>query len=263
MLFLNIFYIVRYRRKVVKEHLDMIFPEKSPEEKHLISKKFFRHFSDMIVETIKLLSISETKMKERFKINNPEILNPYYTNNRSVLLMAGHYGNWEWAGIINKYISHQGFAVYKPIKNIPLDNILKKMRGRFGGIIISNKYIVGALYRKSKEKIPTLTYILSDQTPKLNSFKYRDTFLGINVPMFTGVEEMAKRLDFSVLYFKVEKIKRGYYTATLVPLADNPNDFSEFELTRLFFDSLENQIYERPEFYLWSHKRWKHRDIRN
>ncbi len=241
------------------ENLVLVFPDKSEKELKRIRKSFFRHLCDILVETIKAFSISEKEIKKRFIVSNPEILDVYYANNRSIFLMAGHYGNWEWSGILNKFIPHDALAVYKPLRNEYLDALVKKIRGRFGGIIASNKKIVTKLYRMNKKGINTLTYILSDQTPKLNAFKYRDTFLGVDVPMFTGTEELAKRLDFSVIFLKVEKKKRGYYEVTLVPIADNPSDFPDYEITRKFFDALENQIHERPEYYLWSHKRWKHR----
>jgi KDO2-lipid IV(A) lauroyltransferase len=212
-----------------------------------------------MVETIKGLTIGEKQAKKRFVLTNPEVLEDYYKKDRSILLMAGHYGNWEWTGILNKLFPHQGLAVYKPLKNKQFDAMVKKARGKFDGKIVSNKKIVTTLYRMWKKDIKTLTYILSDQSPKLNDFKYRDTFLGIDVPMFTGTEELAKRLDFSVLYLRVEKVKRGYYSSTLIEVADQPNEFPNFEITRKFFDLLEDQIREKPEYYLWSHKRWKHR----
>lgn len=258
-LFVLVYYGIGYRKKTVMDNLKLVFPDKDEAQLKHIRKKFFRHFCDIVVETIKIFTISEKEIRKRFKITNPGILNSYYENNKSVLLMAGHYGNWEWAGILNKQIPHKGFAVYKPIRNQQLDALVRKTRGRFGGDIISNKEIVVKLFRSFKKGEKSLTYILSDQTPKLDSFKYRDTFLGVDVPMFTGTEELAKRLDFSVLYFKVTKEKRGYYQATLVPLADDPKAFPDFRITRLFFDALEAQIKEQPEFYLWSHKRWKHR----
>lgn len=258
-IFFLVYYVIGYRRKVVLDNLKLVFPEKPLEELKEIRKKFFRHFADILVETIKVFSISEKEIRKRFVITNPEILDPFYNQGKSVLLMAGHYGNWEWAGILNRVIPHQGLAVYKPLRNPQLDALVKKTRGHFGGTIASNKEIVAKLFRLNKQGAKTLTYILSDQTPKLNAFKYRDTFLGVDVPMFTGTEELAKRLDFSVLYFRVEKVRRGFYEAKIQPLADNPNDYPDFEITRKFFDALENQIRERPEFYLWSHKRWKHR----
>lgn len=259
-LFFLIYHVIGYRKKVVNSNLALVFPEKTQAERNLIAKGFFQHFCDIIVETIKVFTISEKEIRARFVITNPEILDKYYENNQSVLLMAGHYGNWEWSGILNRFIRHKGYAVYKTIVNKQLDALVKKTREHFGATAITNKKIVSVLFRKWKEGEKTLTYILSDQTPKLGHFKYHDKFLGIDVPMFTGTEELAKRLNFSVLYFKVEKTKRGYYTATFVPLAQKPKDYPDFQITRLFFDALENQIREKPEYYLWSHKRWKHRD---
>lgn len=259
-LFFLIFHVLGYRKKVVKDNLALVFPNKTQKERNTITKRFFIHFCDMIVETIKVFTITEKEIRKRFVVTNPEILDAYYKNDRSILLMAGHYNNWEWTGILNKLMDFEAHAVYKPLKNQQLDALVKKTRGHFGGTIVSNKQIVVTLFRKWKKGIKTLTYILSDQTPKMGAFKYHDTFLGIDVPMFTGTEEIAKKLDFSVLYFKVEKQKRGYYTASFVPLADNPKAYPDFQITRMFFDSLENQIHANPEFYLWSHKRWKHRD---
>lgn len=260
-LFVIIYHIFRYRRKVVLENLNLVFPNNSKAKNNQISRKFYIHFCDLLVETIKGFTISEKEIRKRFSLENAEILNDYYTRDRSVLLMAGHYGNWEWTGILNKFFPHQGLAVYKPLKNKQFDALVKKTRGHFGAEIVSNKKIVVKLFRMYKKNIKTLTYILSDQSPKIDDFKYRDTFLGIDVPMFTGTEELAKKLDFAVIYLKVEKKKRGFYKATLVPITDSPREFPDFDITRKFFDLLEDQIIEKPELYLWSHKRWKHRTM--
>lgn len=259
-IFILIYHVIGYRKRVVKNNLALVFPEKTQEERNYIAREFFKHFCDIIVETIKVFTITEKEIRERFVVTNPEILDSYYENDQSILLMAGHYNNWEWTGILNKLMDFEAHAVYKPLRNKQLDALVKKTRGHFGGTIVSNKKIIVTLYRKWKKGIKTLTYILSDQTPKIGAFKYRDTFMGIDVPMFTGTEELAKKLNFSVLYLKVEKEKRGYYTATFLPIANNPNDYPDFQITRMFFDLLENQIREKPQFYLWSHKRWKHKN---
>ncbi len=259
-LFFLMYHVIGYRKKVVKDNLALVFPEKTQKERDEITREFFKHLCDIIVETIKAFTISEEEIGKRFVFANLEILDTYYANGRSILLMTGHYGNWEWSGILNRLMPHKGHAVYKTLANNQLDALVKKTRERFGASLITNKKIVGALYRKWKKGEKTLTYILSDQTPKMGAFKNHDTFLGIDVPMFTGTEELAKKLGFAVLYLKVDKIKRGYYTATFIPLADNPKDYPDFQITRMFFDALESQILEKPEYYLWSHKRWKHRD---
>ncbi|QAA81273.1 lipid A biosynthesis acyltransferase [Aequorivita sp. H23M31] len=259
-LFFLMYHVFGYRRKVVNENLALVFPEKTEKERNEIAKEFFKHLCDIIVETLKAFTISEKEIRNRFVVTNAEILDNYYQNNRSILLMAGHYGNWEWSGILNKLIPHQAHAVFKTLANQYFNSLVKKTREHFGATLVTNKKIVSVLYRKWKKGEKTLTYILSDQTPKMGHFKYHDTFLGVDVPMFTGTEELAKKLDFTVVYLKVEKSKRGYYKATLIPMTDNPKEYPDYQITRMFFDLLENQIREKPEFYLWSHKRWKHRD---
>lgn len=259
-LFYLIYHILGYRRKVVAENLRLVFPQRPEAERKKIAKAFYRHFCDMMVETVKSFSITEKEIRKRFLVTNAEILEDYYRNDRSILLMAGHYNNWEWSGILNKLMPFQAHAVYKPLANKYLDALVKKTREHFGGIIVSNRKIVSTLFRKHARGIKTLTYILSDQTPKMGAFKYHDTFMGIDVPMFTGTEELAKKLDFSVLYLRVEKVGRGHYSATFEPLANDPGKYPDFQITRLFFDALEKQIEAQPQYYLWTHKRWKHRD---
>ena len=254
------YYILGYRKKVVKENLLLVFPEKSNKERNAIARKFYQHLCDIIFETIKSLTISEKEISRRFQYENIEMLNDLYKKDKSVLLMCGHYASWEWSGILNDQMPYQGYAVYKKLDNPYFDRLVKKIRGRFGAGIITNKKIVAELFRNSRKNIKSVTLILSDQTPKLGAFKHRDTFMGIDVPVFTGTEELAKKLDFSAVYLKIRKVKRGYYSASFVSLAENPSDFKDYDITRLFLDEIEKQIMEAPEYYLWSHKRWKLRN---
>lgn len=258
-LYLFAFYIIRYRKKVVNSNLLLAFPYKTVAERLKISKLFYKHFCDLIFESIKSMTVSEAEMKERIQVTNLNILETYYNQNRSILLMAGHYANWEWSSIINKLMPHEGLAVYKQLDNPYFDALMRKIRSRFGASVVTNKKIVTVLFRKFKKNICTLTFIISDQSPKMSGFKHKDLFMGIDVPVFTGTEELAKKLDFSALYLKTEKIKRGYYEVTLVPLADDPKEVPDFEITRRFLDELEKQIKEAPQYYLWTHKRWKYR----
>lgn len=259
-LYYLVYYVIGYRKKMVKANLALVFPDKSKEVRRQIAREFYRHFCDMIFETIKSFTISEREIKKRFKVTNLELLDTYYVQDRSILLMAGHYGNWEWSGILNRLMRHQAFAVYKPLGNKQFDALVKKTREHFGGNIVSNRKIVAVLYRQWKKGVKTLTYILSDQTPKMGGYKHRDTFMGIDVPVFTGTEELAKKLDFAVLFLKVEKVSRGYYQATFIPLADRPKEIPDFQITRKFFDVLEAEIRKSPQYYLWSHNRWKLRN---
>ena len=260
-LYFMIYYVIGYRKRVVKDNLRLIFPEKSDSERNLIAKKFYQHFCDLIFETIKSLSISEKEIMKRFEVTNNELLDVYYQKNKSILVMGSHYANWEWSCMLNKLMPYQAYGVYKALDNKYFDALVKKIRERFGAIAVNNKKIISLLYRKSLEKTNTLTYILSDQTPKASDLRPKDTFMGIEVPVFTGTEELAKKLDFAVLYLKTEKVKRGYYRATYVVVSDTPRELEDYQITRLFLTEIEKQIQENPHIYLWSHKRWKHRSL--
>ena len=260
MVFFSIYYVFGYRRKVVKGNLKLVFPTKSEKDIKAISREFYRHLCDMIFETIKNLTISEKEVTKRIQFKNLEVLDQLYEKDKSILLMCGHYASWEWIGILDKQNPYNGFAVYKKLDNPYFDKMVKKSRGRFGPNIITNTKIASTLYRNLKQGEKTMTLILSDQTPKLGAFKQRDTFMGIDVPVFTGTEELAKKLDFATVYLKVNKVKRGYYSASFVTLAENPKDYEDYQITRLFLDEIEKQIHQAPHYYLWSHKRWKHRN---
>jgi len=258
-LYYLVYYIIGYRKKVVKGNLKLVFPEKSQQEINAIARQFYQHLCDMIFETIKSLTISEKELAKRFQFTNLEYLTNLYAEGRSGFLMCGHYASWEWSGLLGKITPYKGIAVYKKMDNPYFDALVKRIRGRFGGIIVQNSQIARVLYRSFKKGEQTLTLVLSDQTPKKGSYKERQEFMGIEVPVFTGTEELAKLMDFATIYFKIEKVKRGYYQATFIPLAENPKDYPDYQITRMFLSEIENQIHEAPAYYLWSHKRWKHR----
>lgn len=260
LLFILTYYFIGYRKKVVKANLKLVFPEKSVKERTDIAKKFYQHLCDLLFETIKSFNISEEVIEKRYHFKNLEVLDDLYKKKRSVLLMCGHYGNWEWSGIITKKMDFKGYGVYKPIENKYFDRLVKKIRGKYGGVIISNRKIVPALYRNVRDKVKSLTLILADQSPKAWAYKHRDTFMGIDVPVFVGTEELAKKLDFATVYLKVEKVKRGYYSVSFVPLYEDPSEAQDFDITRRFLSEIEKQIHDVPQYYLWSHKRWKLRD---
>lgn len=255
-----IYRIFGYRKKVVMDNLKLVFPDKSENERKVIAKKFYTHLCDIIFETIKYLTISEKEARKRFVYTNLDLIDDLYEKKRSILFLCGHYSSWEWSSILNRQTEYKGLGVYKKLQNKAADRLIRKIRGRFGAELVSNRKIYGKLYRLSKENIPTMTLILADQTPKPGAFKHRDTFMGIDVPVFTGSEEIAKKLDFTSVYLKVTKVKRGYYQASFVLLAEDPSKYPNYSITRAFLDEIEKQIHEAPENYLWSHKRWKLRN---
>lgn len=254
------YYVIGYRRKVVKENLALALPDKTDKERKQIAKEFYVHLSDILVETVKSLTISEKEISRRFQFENPELLQELYDQDKSVLLMCGHYASWEWSGILTKHMPYKGLAVYKQLRNPNFDRLVRKIREKFGGEIVNNKQIVTKLFRMHRDKQKSLTLILSDQTPKISDYKHVDTFMGIRVPVFVGTEELAKRLGQIPVYLHVEKVKRGYYSARFIPLTMEPKNIPDYEITRMFLDEIEKQIHKAPAYYLWSHKRWKHRN---
>lgn len=254
------YYVIGYRRKVVKENLALALPDKTDKERKQIAKEFYVHLSDILVETVKSLTISEKEISRRFQFENPDLLQELYDQDKSVLLMCGHYASWEWSGILTKHMPYKGLAVYKQLRNPNFDRLVRKIREKFGGEIVNNKQIVTKLFRMHRDKQKSLTLILSDQTPKISDYKHVDTFMGIRVPVFVGTEELAKRLGQIPVYLHVEKVKRGYYSARFIPLTMEPKNLPDYEITRMFLDEIEKQIHKAPAYYLWSHKRWKHRN---
>ena len=259
-LFVLLYYIIGYRRRVVKDNLALALPDRNSTERKQIEKDFYIHLCDFFIETIKSLSISEKEINRRFQFENIDILQDFYNQNKSVLLMCGHYASWEWSGILTKHMPYRGIAVYKQLKNPYFDKLIKRIRGKFGAEIVTNKQIVTKLFRMHRDQQKSLTLILSDQTPKISDYKHVDTFMGVRVPVFVGTEELTKKLDQIPIYLQVRKIKRGHYAARFIPLTKHPNKVPNYEITRMFLDEIEKQIAAAPAYYLWSHKRWKHKD---
>ncbi|OAB77393.1 lysophospholipid acyltransferase family protein [Cochleicola gelatinilyticus] len=263
MLYFLLYYIVGYRKKVIKQNLQLAFPEKLEAERNLICKKFYKHLCDLIFEAIKGMTITEKELGKRYTFENLEVLKELHKKQKSVLLMSGHYANWEWSGVLNNQNSYKNYAVYKKIENPYFDSFVKNLRERFGATLIKSKHVIPALYRSVKKDILSVTLIISDQSPRPDANGHRDLFMGIDVPVYTGTESLAKKLDFATVYFKVEKVKRGFYSVRFIPLAEDPNTKEDFEITRLFLNELEAQIRKHPEYYLWSHRRWKYRKTEN
>jgi len=259
-IFIIIYYIIGYRRNVVRENLTLVFPKKNDKEIERITKLFYHHLCDMMLESIKSLTISESEIKKRMTFKNIEEIHKLEKENKSIVLMCGHYGSWEWIFILQKYINHKGYAVYKRIKNKHFDRLVKRIRAKHNSFLITTKETIPTLLNSKKQGELTINGFISDQSPKVNKAFYWSSFMGIKVPIHTGAEMLAKKLDMSVLFFKVKRIKRGFYETTFETIAENPKDFDNYQITDIFLKLVEQQIYEAPEYYLWTHKRWKHRN---
>ena len=259
-LYLLVYRIFGYRKKVVHDNLKLVFPEKDQAEIKRITNKFYHHLCDMIVESIKSLSITEKELKTRYTFTNVDLIKDLEKENKSIALMIGHYGSWEWIFILQSYINHKGYAIYKPLANKYFDRLVKRIRAKYDSYLISTKEAFKIINEANKKGQLTINGFAADQSPKLNKKRYRSEFMGINVPMFTGAETMSKQLDLTVLFLDVQRVKRGFYQATFSYITKHPKEYKDYEITDKYFSILENQIRKAPEFYLWTHKRWKHRE---
>lgn len=257
-LYVLLYHIIGYRKKVVTNNLRLVFPEKTELEIKKIQKKFYRHLSDMFLEMVKTMTISRNQLKKRFIIKNPEELERLESLDKSILLMYGHYASWEWSVEIENYINYKGLGVYKRLANRYFDKLVRDIRSKFGTSLISTKEIVGLINNFENNGNRTITAFLSDQSPRLKKDVYWGKFMGIEVPCFTGAERLAKNLNLTIAYLKVTKVKRGFYEADFMTLAENPKDYKDYLITDMFLREVEKQIYEAPEYYFWTHKRWKH-----
>jgi KDO2-lipid IV(A) lauroyltransferase len=261
LLYVFIYYFIGYRKKVVQDNLKLVFPEKSEDDLVEITKKFYQHLCDMIVESIKSMNISLDSMKARYKFNNLDIIKNFEKQNKNIVLMCAHYGSWEWIFILQTYTTHRSYAIYKRLQNTYFDRLVKSIRARYNSYLITTKETFSVLETAKKNGILFMGGFASDQSPKKHKARHWANFMGINVPVHTGAEALAKKLDVPVVFFAVERVKRGYYEATFQTLAETPKDFKDYEITDRFLELVENQIKQAPEYYLWTHKRWKHRKV--
>lgn len=251
------YHLIGYRKKTVIQNLKNSFPEKTDAEIKMISIAFYHHFSDLVFETIKSYQISEETLKRRVKYKNPEVLNELYAKGKSVALLSGHYGNWEWILALPKIINHQLNAIYRPIQNIQFDDYMKKTRSRFGAFLMPAHISLRIMLQLEKTGQLSATYYLTDQTA-LHDTQYWMTFLNQETPVFPGPEKVASRLKQAVVFIDIQKVRRGYYEVEFTKLFDDASQTKEYEVTKAHTKFLEDIIRKRPELWLWSHKRWKH-----
>ena len=259
-LFFLLYYIIRFRRKIVRQNLELSKVSKSKEDLIRIEKEFYRHFTDVFFEMIKFYNLSPEEMKKRFYIENPQIFYDFEKKNKSVMFMTSHYGGFEWFLSITYHVPQLPFAVYTPLSNKSLEELIKKFRLRHGSKLIS-RYNAGYYIKKQiKENKLFLYGMAADQSAQIRSITYWKEFLGVKVPVFTGSERIAKQHDIPVVFGKVVKIKRGYYKVVVDLISEFPNDYDNYQITDIYLKKLEDQIREIPEYYYWTHNRFKHKD---
>lgn len=257
-LYFLLYYVFGYRKNVVIANLKMSFPDKTDYEIKNICKKFYKHLSDISLESIKGMSIREKTLKKRYIIKNQELANNYFAKNKSVLCLTSHYGNWEY-GILgtNNSINHQAIALYLPLTNKYSERYGLKRRKRFGMKMVAVQETKSIF--DPPPTSPVAVIMAADQSPSNIERAIWVNFLGIETACLHGPEAYAKKTRMPVVYLKITKIKRGYYSLEFEELINNPEKCKPNEITNVYFKRLEQDIKEQPEYWLWSHRRWKHK----
>ena len=257
-LYLIAYKILGYRKKVVQNNLKNSFPDKTESELEKIKKKFYRHFFDIIVETIKSVSANKYFYRKHITINNIELLDKYHKKNQTVVLALAHFGNWEWGNIRLSIESKQKLiGIYKVLNNDFFNTLMKDMREKFGTEMVSMENTFRYLVKNKNEC--KIIGLLADQSPVKNESNYWTTFLNQDTSVYLGPEKIATKMNCAVLFCSVQKVKRGKYKLHLEELCTNPEKTTEGEITSLYLRKMEQTINENPEYWLWTHRRWKHK----
>lgn len=257
-LYLLVRYVFRYRHKVIEENLSYAFPEKSEKEKKRIAGKFYRHFTDLMMESVKLHSIGANQMKQRLLMEGFDLVDKYYSQGKSVIVLAMHHNNWEWGSFVQTTIKQRGLYIYNPVRgNRAMEKFILHSREKWGGKCIPVHQSARVTLGFHNKNIPTLLWLGADQTPPAGS-KFWTIFLNREAPFFSGPEKIAARTNQPVFFQHMSKLSRGHYLLKLVPLVENPASLEPKEILLAYVKKMEEVIRNEPEYYLWSHRRWKH-----
>lgn len=248
--------VFSYRKQIVRSNLTESFPSKSAKEIKSLEKKFFRHLSMITVESMKGYSLNTKQILKRYELTNPEIVEKYFSKGQDIIAIASHYGNWEWGiASVGLQTKHSCYALYMPMKNRFIEKFLVQKRAKDNMHLVSI-YKTRELFQEEKEK-PALYIMASDQSPSnMEKAIWFDLF-NRKTPWLHGTESYSRRYNLPVVYFQVKKSAKGYYQLTIIDLAENPNELAENEITKRYVQQLEKDILEQPEYWLWSHRRWK------
>lgn len=254
-----IYYLTGYRKKVVFTNLRNSFPEKSDKEISLLAKKFYRHLCDYFFESLYMLNMSNNEVKRRYKPLNPEIIEELYAKGKNAIAVTSHYANWEWAASGWIQMHYKTIGIYKPLSNKLFDRFMIHLRSRYGSPVEPMKHTLRVIVESQRQGDTFILYLVGDQRPMKSEIHYWTRFLNQDTPLITGPEKLAKKFDLAVVFIDVIRKKRGYYELNYELISENPKETKEFEITEKYIRLVERQIMRKPELYLWSHKRWKHK----
>jgi KDO2-lipid IV(A) lauroyltransferase len=256
LVFYLVYYVATYRKKIVLQNLTRSFPGKSQAEIAQIARGFYHHFADMLVESLKAFTMSEDAVIKRYRFNKTQVTDEFYKKGLPVICIAGHYANWEWAGIAaGKQMLHKPVGFYKPLSNQYIDRYIQKTRVRGRAQLAS--IVKTAETFNTDWGQPAAFYMVADQSPSSSRLAYWVNFLNQDTAILHGPEKYARIHNFPVVFTSVTKIKRGYYTIDFKLLEAEPQKTKTGEISGRFMHMLEEEIVAKPEYYLWSHRRWK------
>jgi len=253
------YYIVRYRRNVVESNLANSFPAKTQRERNRITKEFYHHLCDTAIETLYFDRMSADKGKSVVKYLNPELPAGYLDKGRHVIVILGHYNNWEWFCNWPLYTKYRFYPIYKKLKSNVFESFYLNLRSRFGAIPLERADTYRRLMDDYQKGIPSTSAFLFDQTPRIYEIQHWVRFLNQDTPVILGAEKVARKVNGVVLFARSTKVSRGNYEVEFKLVTDTASNCPKFEITEKCLHLLENQIVDQPQFWLWSHKRWKHK----
>ena len=261
-LYFSIYHIACYRRKVVRNNLKNSFPDKTEKDIIKLERRFYHHFADYIVETIKLAHISQEELLKRADIRNPEVIFDLLDKGHTCFIFSlGHYGNWEWfSGVSARFAGRATiYQIYRPLTNKAFDRLFIYLRTRFNSFGIKKNDAVRNMITLKQNKTHALVPFIADQTPSKTNLHYWKTFLNQDSAIFTGPERIAKKLDIPIVFADTRKVKRGYYTVDIKLITDKPKETPEFYITNEYVRMMEECIMRDPAYWLWTHRRWKYK----
>jgi len=252
-----LYYVIRYRKEIVFKNLNLVFKNKSEQERIKIAKKFYKHFSDLILESIKNYSITSYQSQERMKCINPELLDNYFNEKKTIFIMGGHYNNWElYALSAAKQTKYKLHAIYTPVQNKFINTKTKKSREKYGLKMLNKKKVKDFINNIGPNSQKAIVFGF-DQSPRKNQHMYWLNFLGQKTAVQFGSEKYAKQLNVPIFFGEIQKVKRGYYTLKYHLITEDPSKLKKGEIIKKANALLEKIIFNKPEFWLWSHNRWK------
>lgn len=263
LLYFIVYRVVRYRTGIVRKNLRNALPERSDEERKRIERAFYHHLCDCIVESIKLLHISDRELLERVEVRNAGFADRMAEEGHPVIMFLGHYGNWEWVQTMSLAFRKPDICgeIYRPLKNKTMDRVMLKIRSRFDTLCIPQKKAFRTLLQLRGEGKKYIIGFIADQYPNSRNRHHWTDFLNQRASYVTGGEEIGRRIDARYCFLEVEKPSRGHYILTLRPLEIAGGEGEgEFPYTLAYLRLLEEQIRRRPEYWLWSHNRWRHKE---